>query len=154
MPLVFGYGSLVNRQLRGPFLRDWPARFRAPFRRTWNAHCLSQEGIHYTALGLEPVATPHAINGVVFEVTDTRYAQLLEREKGYYVHTAHIDYFEWQTADRPVAGPISVFVICDPQRPTVDYPINLQYLHNCAEGFRDLGSVALDEFMESLVYTD
>ena len=147
---MFGYGSLVNRQLRGPYLRDWPVRFRAPFRRTWNAHCLSQEGIHYTALGLEPVATPHAINGVVFEVTDARYAQLIHREKGYDVHIAQIDDFEWQTADRPVSGSISVFVIRDPKRPTTEYPINPQYLYNCAEGFQALGSVALDEFMESL----
>jgi hypothetical protein len=88
----------------------------------------------------------------VFEVTEARYAQLLQREKGYYVHIAQLNDFEWLTTNRPIPEPIHVFVTCDPKRPTEEYPINHQYLQNCAEGFRALGPVALDEFMESLCY--
>ena len=151
MPFVFGYGSLVNRQLRGPYLHDWPVQFIAPFRRTWNAHCLSREGAQYTALGLEPNLEAGRIGGVVFEVTAERYTQLLGREKGYYVHTARPTDFQWPVADPPISESISVFVTCDPKRPTADYPIHPVYLHNCAEGFRAISDVALDDFMDSLM---
>lgn len=153
MPFVFGYGSLVNRRLRGPYLREWPVYFVAPLRRTWNIHCLSHKGDKYTALGLEPTTGIQRIGGVVFEVTDNRYSQLLDREKGYTVHTAQPTDFHWVSiTDPPISESIRVFVTCDPVRPTDEYPINPRYLHNCAEGFCDLGSIALDDFMDSLLH--
>lgn len=147
---MFGYGSLVNQHLRGAYTGEWHVYFKGAFRRSWNAWCVSREGFKYTALGLEPCNEQRRINGVLFEVTDARYAQLLEREKGYLVYTAQLEEFDWMTTDRPTGGDVTVFVIRDPKRPTAEYPINSQYLRNCVEGFHALGSVALDEFYESL----
>jgi cation transport regulator ChaC len=151
MPLVFGYGSLVNRQLRGPYLQEWPARLVTYLRRTWNAHCVSREGVKYTALGLQACYERSPVNGVVFEVTPERYEQLLEREKGYRIHTATLDMFEWSNQEKPTEGPISVFVTEEPKPPSHEYPLHPRYLQNCVEGFQALGPGALEEFYESLL---
>jgi hypothetical protein len=152
MPLVFGYGSLVNRQMRGPYLGEWHARFVSPFRRTWNAHCVSHEGLKYTALGLQRCSKPRAINGVVFEVTEARWDQLIEREKGYHVHVATLDDFEWLSEAQPPGQTINVFIIENPEPPSCEYPMNARYLQNCVEGFQALGPEALEEFYESLLF--
>lgn len=132
MTFVFGYGSLVNRRSRGPYLREWPVVYIAPFRRAWNAWCKSGD-IKYTALGLEPSQEMHKTTGVVFEVNDARYAELLQREVGYYVHLAKPTDFEGLELSPEF---ISVFVTCDPRRPTIEYPQNAQYTKTCEEGFR------------------
>ena len=143
MPFVFGYGSLVNRLSRGPYLREWNTRFNARFRREWNTWCLSGS-IKYTALGLEPSQSVHKTNGVVFEVTPDRYTQLLQREVGYYIYSATAAEFE-DIAD--ITEPISVFITSNPQRPTDEYPINSLYRRVCVDGFRALGPGALEEFL-------
>ena len=151
---IFGYGSLVNPSNRGAFLRAWPATLRrsAGLCRAWNAHCVWQ-GTPYTALGLERCDPGNPVNGVIFEVTAERYAELVAREVGYQQLTLSLSDISMQTdaevAVSAVGLPIITWLTKKPQRPTASYPLNSRYMAGCREGFELLGSDAWAIFLET-----
>ncbi len=148
---IFGYGSLVNPRSRGPYLRAWAATLlpTAGLRRAWNAHCVWR-GTPYTALGLERCDPGVPVNGVLFEVTAERYAELVTREIGYEPITLSVSDISLPAEAAGLSlGPVITWLTREPNRPCAAYPLNSLYIAGCREGFELLGKGEWVTFLET-----
>ncbi|MEM9715788.1 MAG: gamma-glutamylcyclotransferase family protein [Pseudomonadota bacterium] len=138
--LIFGFGSLVTQATHS---YGWRGTARlSGYRRVWVPSPLWGQSL----LSVEPHEGSE-IDGSILEVSEADWPGLLEREKGYDVHTVTASSLDPATKD------VSLFVGRPDQAVAVnDKPILLSYLDTVVTGFVDnFGTDRARDFFGSTV---
>jgi hypothetical protein len=190
MPYIFGYGSLLNlkeHKNKIPNNLFYARLIPTPefsVRRSWNARCKwnkrkyidnlannsSNELVNYTALGIEyvPFMDARIINGLIFEVTDEKLKEIIQREKGYDMVELPISSFNFInnnsnkntsiiSLDKQINPLINqndkiiIFIPSNSLYPDSDYPLDKTYITMCLDGFLDFDELFAFEFIYTTV---
>jgi len=207
MPYIFGYGSLLNlkeHKNKIPNNLFYARLIPTPefsVRRSWNARCKwnknkykdilvdnlldnsNNELVNYTALGIEyvPFIDARIINGLIFEVTDEKLKEIIQREKGYDMVELPISSFNFISnnnnnnnknnknnkntstsistisLDKQISPLINqnekiiIFIPCNSLYPDSEYPLDKTYITMCLDGFLDFDELFAFEFLYTTV---
>jgi len=158
MPILFGYGSLLDEEFTKTYTKLSYATLiptrDVPLRRAFNVHCVwkkagKNKGVKYCAVGLEvvPFCQARAVHGVLIEVTDAILQDLIVREAEYRQLVLPLSAF---LTLEPVLqdGSVTVFIPKVSQYPTEEYPLNKDYIDICIRGFAKCSAEWADTFLE------
>lgn len=149
---VFGYGSLLNREsllLTVPSARNIRPAYIKGFKRVFNKHSETRKRDDarspYVALNI--VKSPdQRVNGVVFEMDEVDFNDLVKREKGY--DLVQVEIIDLDTEEE--IGEAGAFVAkVDNVRVNVLDLAQLDYIETCIDGAKELGETFYEEFIST-----
>lgn len=156
--LVFGFGSLINQgslRLTAPGAFDVQPSYIQGFKRNfsvwdpigWTKTNQHLQGIPFAALDIQATSQKQAlVNGVVFKVSESDFAHLVEREREYTTLTT----IAFNFADATKLGECTVFSAGKNNGSYVfDCEAQTEYLDLCLEGAEQFGEEFYQTFLDT-----